>query len=60
MEESGGIAGCICFTCGTKLRLPDGSAAAALALDDAVHAATGGIRKKKRKRKDDDVGAATG
>jgi len=60
LEESGGIAGCICFTCGTKLRLPDGSAAAALALDDAVHAATGGIRKKKRKRKDDDVGAATG
>jgi len=56
MEESGGIAGCICFTCGTRLRLPEGSAAAALALDGAA----GGTRKKKRKRKDDDVGTATG
>lgn len=55
-EESGGIAGCICFTCGTKLRLPEGSAAAALAQDGAA----GGTRKKKRKRKDDDVGTATG
>lgn len=58
-EETGGIAGSICFTCGTKLRLPTG-AAATLALDDAVDGAVGGARKKKRKRREDDVGAAAG
>ena len=45
-SEGGGVAGCVCYTCGTKLRLSDGAGLAASALDEAITAP----RKKKKKR----------
>ena len=45
-REGGGVAGCVCYTCGTKLRLSDGAGFAASALDEGITAP----RKKKKKR----------
>lgn len=60
VEEGGGVGGCICFTCGTRLRLGTDAGVVAAALDGvAGEGSDGPVRKKKKKARDGAGGVST-